>query len=81
MLLLGQNRICRGRSPLAFLAKLLILFLVYLLLVSLERRVIYTITQAKQTNKKKAQQTGKTERDMVLKMMYVLQGSRECKNR
>ena len=53
MLLLGQNGICRGRSPLAFLAKLLILFLVYLLLVSLERRVIYTITQAKQTINKK----------------------------
>ena len=80
MLLLGQNRICRGRSPLAFLAKLLILFLVYLFLISLKRRVINTITQAKQTNKKKAQQTGKTEIDMVLKMMYVLQESRECKN-
>ena len=49
MILLGSNRICRGRSPLAFLTKLLILFLVYLLLVSLERRVIYTIMQAKQT--------------------------------
>jgi len=80
MLLLGQIRIYRERSPLAFLAKLLILFLVYLFLISLKRRVINTITQAKQTNKKKAQQTGKTERDMVLKMMYVLQGSRECKN-
>jgi len=28
MLLLGQNRVRRGRSPLAFLVKLLILFLI-----------------------------------------------------
>ena len=37
MLLIGQNRICRGRRPLA------------LLLFTLERHVVYTITQAKQT--------------------------------
>ena len=53
MLLLGQNGIYRGRSPLAFLAKLLSLFLEPLLLISLEQRVVYTITQSKQTNKKK----------------------------
>ena len=47
MLLLGQNRICRGRSPLAFIAKLLFLFLEYLFLISHERRVVYTIPQEK----------------------------------
>ena len=41
-----------GRSPLAFLAKLLILFLVYLFLISLERCVVYTITQAKHAQNK-----------------------------
>ena len=53
MLLLGQNGICRGRSPLAFLAKLLILFLVYLLSISLERRVVYMFTQEKHAQNKK----------------------------
>ena len=53
MILLGQTGICRGRSPLAFLAKLLILFLVLLLLISLEQRVVYTITQAKHAQNKK----------------------------
>ena len=52
MLLLGQNGIYRGRSPLAFLDKLLLLFFELLLLISLERHVIYTITQAKQAQNK-----------------------------
>ena len=55
MLLLEQNGICRGRSPLAFLAKLLILFHEYLFLISLERRVVYTITQAKHAQNKEQQ--------------------------
>ena len=52
MLLLGQNGIYRGRSPLAFLDKLLLLFFELLLLISLERRVIYTIAQTKYAQNK-----------------------------
>ena len=53
MLLLGQNGIYRGRSPLAFLDKLLLLFFELLLLISLEQRVVYTITQAKHVQNEK----------------------------
>ena len=52
MLLLGQSGICIGRSPLAFLVKLLILLIVYLFLISLERRVVYMITQEKHAQNK-----------------------------
>ena len=52
MLLLGQNGIYRGRSPLAFLDKLLLLFFELLLLISLERRVIYMIAQTKYAQNK-----------------------------
>jgi len=41
-----------GESPLAFLDKLLLLFFELLLLISLERHVIYTITQAKHAQNK-----------------------------
>ena len=81
MLLLGQNGICRGRSLLAFLAKQLILFLVYLLLISLKRRVVYTITSKTYNKIKTTHKTVKTEEDKVIKMFHALQGSRERKNR
>ena len=42
----------QGRNPLAFLAKLLSLFLEPLLLISLEQRVIYKITQEKHAQNK-----------------------------
>jgi len=82
MLLLGQNRLCRGRSPLDFLAKLLCLFLELQLLIFLERHVVYMITQAKRTqNKKIAQQIVQTEKDKVIKMLSMMQGSHERDNR
>ena len=81
MLLLGQNRLCKGRSPLAFLAKLLCLFLELQLLIFLERRIVYPITQAKHTqNKKTAQQIVQTKKDTVIKMLSMMQGSREHEN-
>ena len=49
MILVGLNRVCRGRRPLAFLGYLLKIFLVSLLLFTLERHVVYTITQEEQT--------------------------------
>jgi hypothetical protein len=53
MLLLDKTEYAGGRRPLAFLVKLLCLFLELLLLNFLERRVVYTITQAKHTTNKK----------------------------
>jgi len=52
-ILLGQNGICTWRSSLAFLAKLLSLFLKLFLLISLKQRVVYMFMQENEQQMRK----------------------------